>query len=200
MDKVLTNWILKTVIPRAPAIGTIFCRPTEEWAQCFIRFGYSQQRLPAAPMDCVALNSTSCSSPSTQAALWPASVEYWYGLQAIYSIFLYIKTLSSAILSTTSTPNILQTIYTSTLSNPILPTTTIKTTNTTSPIDAVLLDLLTPTNTTTPQDTLFTSYISTHPLPGNFTTPANDGTIYQDLTDSLTARLEMVMSNFTLFQ
>ena len=83
MDAFLANWTQATVIAGAPMIGTIVCRPTEGWAQCFIRFAYGLQRQTTAPMDCESLSSTSCSPPSQQ-MLKPTFPEYWYGVQAIY--------------------------------------------------------------------------------------------------------------------
>ncbi|KAL8858677.1 MAG: hypothetical protein Q9178_004765 [Gyalolechia marmorata] len=42
MEDFYANWTKHSVMAGAPMIGTIFCRPNELWAQCFIRFAYGQ--------------------------------------------------------------------------------------------------------------------------------------------------------------
>ncbi|KAL8657089.1 MAG: hypothetical protein Q9226_002264 [Calogaya cf. arnoldii] len=196
MSKFLANWTEETVMPGAPMIGTIVCRPTEAWAQCFIRFAYGQQRLTAAPMDCVSLKSTSCSPPSKQ-MMKPTSVEYWYGTHAVYAIFAYIITLTSAILSTTGTPGALQAVYTSGIFG-----TDAVAAAAPNPIDAVLFQLLV-LSPSSDQNKLFTNYLNEFPYPGAFNTTTNvptDKILYQGLALALEARLKNIMSNWTEFE
>ncbi|KAL8912907.1 MAG: hypothetical protein Q9171_002201 [Xanthocarpia ochracea] len=42
MEDFYANWTENSVMAGAPMIGTIFCRPNEVWAQCFIRFAYGR--------------------------------------------------------------------------------------------------------------------------------------------------------------
>ncbi|KAL8852762.1 MAG: hypothetical protein Q9221_002392 [Calogaya cf. arnoldii] len=194
MNKFLANWTEETVMPGAPMIGTIVCRPTEAWAQCFIRFAYGQQSLTAAPMDCVSLKSTSCSPPSKQMKK-PTSDEYWYGTHAIYAIFTYIKTLTSALLSTTATPGALEAAY----ANGIFGAGGAGAPN---PIDTVLFGLLL-LSPMSDQDKTFTSYMNAKPYPGTFNTTTNlpsDKILYEGLVVALEARLKNIMSNWTEFE
>ncbi|CAL8579233.1 hypothetical protein XPA_004983 [Xanthoria parietina] len=194
MDTFLANWTQETVIAGAPMIGTIVCRPTEGWAQCFIRFAYGLQRQTTAPMDCVSLSSTSCSPPSQQ-MLKPTSPEYWYGVQAIYSVFMYFKTLASALLTTTGTPGALETLYASALFG-------IGAAGAPNPIDAVLFSLL-ELNGFSDQDKAFNTYMSTEPYTSASNTSRNqpsDNILYTDLTKSLETRLGTIMGNFTAFE
>ncbi|KAL8993966.1 MAG: hypothetical protein Q9169_005956 [Polycauliona sp. 2 TL-2023] len=173
MDNFLANWTTETVMPGAPLIGTIVCRPTENWAQCFIRFAYGHQNLGGAPMD---------------------------------SIYLYIKTLTSALLTLTGTPYTLQRIYNSASSSLFASSATLSSYDI-YPIDTILLALLTLKQPSL-QDKRFATYISAHPVPGYFTnsttstTPPtpSEAVIYHTLVDSLEARLTNVMGNWTLFQ
>ncbi|KAI4274246.1 MAG: hypothetical protein LQ337_004066 [Flavoplaca oasis] len=195
MDNFLVNWTRKTVMAGAPMIGTIVCRPTEDWAQCFIRFAYGHQTKTAAPMDCVSLKSTSCKTPS-KAVIKPTSPEFWYGLQAIFSIFTYIKTLTAALLSVTGNPDTLQKVYTSTFygnNGAEAP----------NPVDLVLAALVGLKDDSV-QDAQFYVYILSNPYPGNFTTTAartpSDEDIYEALVTSLEARLKRIMGSWTEFQ
>ncbi|KAL8805923.1 MAG: hypothetical protein Q9223_005015, partial [Gallowayella weberi] len=173
MNNYFANWTENSVIANAPMIGTIVCRPTEPWAQCFIRFAYGQQQKTAAPMDCSNANSTSCKSPVNM-NLKPSSPEYWYGVLAIYStitqifpfmrllltdikaIFTYITTLTSAIFTTTGQPGALQNTYTSANAGA-------GASSAANPIDATMFQLLLE-NGFSEQDTTFSAYMKNNPF------------------------------------
>lgn len=87
MNDYFSSWTNQTILPNAPMIGTIYCRPNEVWAQCFIRFAYGQQRQTRAPMDCATLGSSNCKAPSDM-LIKPTSPEYWYGAYAIYGTLI----------------------------------------------------------------------------------------------------------------
>lgn len=108
---------------------------------------------------------------------------------------MYIKTLASALLTTTGTPGALQSTYTSALFG-------IGAAAAPNPIDAVLFNLL-QLNSFSDQDKAFNAYMSAKPYPGAFNAtrnPPSDEIIYADLVTSLEARLTAIMGNFTAFQ
>lgn len=108
---------------------------------------------------------------------------------------MYIKTLTSALLTTTGTSGALQSIYASALFGTGAAAAP-------NPIDAVLFELL-QLNSFSDQDKAFNAYISAKPYPGAFNAtrnPPSDEIIYADLVTSLQARLTAIMGNFTAFQ
>ncbi|KAL9596920.1 MAG: hypothetical protein Q9219_005483 [cf. Caloplaca sp. 3 TL-2023] len=198
MDDYFGSWTNKTVMSNAPMIGTMYCRPNEKWAQCFIRFAYGMQRQTGPPMDCTTLQSTTCTAPSDMVQK-PTSPEFWYGVYAIYAalaVFSYMKNLSTALLSTTARPGMLQSAYTSAnagggaASGP-------------NPIDATILQLLF-MNGLTDMDIAFASYMKQSPYAGDFsqsaTDPPGDDVIYKDLAEALQQRLQKLMNGWANFQ
>ncbi|KAL8679545.1 MAG: hypothetical protein Q9186_004191 [Xanthomendoza sp. 1 TL-2023] len=195
MNDFLANWTENSVIANAPMIGTIVCRPTEPWVQCFIRFAYGQRQKTAAPMDCSNPLSTSCRSPANM-NLKPSSAEYWYGTLAIYAIFIYIMRLTSAILTTTGQPGVLQAIYTSA-------NTGAGASAAANPIDATIFQLL-QQNGFSAQDTTFAAYMKNDPFTGDFapgtTNPPSDSILYEGMTTALRARVTKIMGSWEVFE
>ncbi|KAL8927899.1 MAG: hypothetical protein Q9172_001125 [Xanthocarpia lactea] len=195
MEDFYANWTEHSVMAGAPMIGTIFCRPNELWAQCFIRFAYGQHQKTGAPMDCSSPSSTSCSSPAAM-IIKPTSPEYWYGVHAIYAIFTYITTLISALLTTTGRPGALQSIYTSANAGAGASASP-------NPVDASLLRLLSQ-DPISNQDIFFAAYLKRQPSAGNFvgatTDPPSDKILYEGLVEELRSRLTKVMSSWAEFQ
>ncbi|KAL8717615.1 MAG: hypothetical protein Q9225_005152 [Loekoesia sp. 1 TL-2023] len=195
MNDYFSNWTNKTILPNAPMIGTIYCRPNEVWAQCFIRFAYGQQRQARAPMDCATLGSSNCKAPSDM-LIKPTSPEYWYGAYAIYAIFTYINTLASALLSTTARPGVLQSAYTSANAGAGAASGV-------NPIDATLFQLLF-VNGLTDMDVTFATYMKQSPYTGDFsgatTDPPSDEMIYRNLVAVLQQRLQKLMNGWDSFK
>ncbi|KAL8788164.1 MAG: hypothetical protein Q9213_001803 [Squamulea squamosa] len=199
----------------APMIGTLYCRPNEPWAQCFIRFAYGQQSRTGAPMDCASFTSTSC-SPPTRMMITPSSTEYWYGVFAIYgetvlsriqvnspltaktAIFTYIRTLASALLTTTGAPGALQSAYTSANAGSGASAAP-------NPVDATLFQLLFQ-NGFSDQDTAFAAHMKRQPYVAAFNStngmsdPPPDEVLYEGLIKNLQTRLTTIMGNWTEFQ
>ncbi|KAL8725541.1 MAG: hypothetical protein Q9166_007295 [cf. Caloplaca sp. 2 TL-2023] len=154
MDNFFANWTEKTVMPNAPMIGTMACRPNEVWAQCFIRFAYGQQ-----------------------------------------TIFTYIKTLITALLTTTGRSGALQSIYTSANAGAGASAAL-------NPVDATLFQLLLQ-NGFSSQDTTFAGYMKQTPYTGNFTgattDPPSDEIIYQGLVNLLQTRMAKIMGSWADF-
>ncbi|KAL9018767.1 MAG: hypothetical protein Q9185_003921 [Variospora sp. 1 TL-2023] len=140
-------------------------------------------------MDCSAFNSTSCRGPARVIKPKPTSNKFWY------AVYLYIKHLSSALLSTTAVPGVLQSAYNNASTSPAFPT---------SPADATLIQLLT-ASTKTPQDNAFVAYMTANPLVGNFTggaenAPPDDEVVYWNLIAMLAKRVEQLMHGWDAFE
>lgn len=86
MDGFFTNWTTNTIMSNPPMIGTLYCRPNEVWAECFLRFAYGEQRLTIASVDCSTFTSTTCKSPANSLLVTPTSPEFYYGAYAIFGI------------------------------------------------------------------------------------------------------------------
>ncbi|KAL8648307.1 MAG: hypothetical protein Q9210_005061 [Variospora velana] len=215
MGNFFSNWTENNILSNPPRIGTIYCRPHEIWAQCFLRFAYGYQRQSNAPMDCSTFKSTSCHGPAKSLTAKPTSAEYWYGAQAISGLYLppqnttytsscrktnrpsavhtYIENLSSALLFTTAKPGTLQSAYNNASINATFPN---------NPVDATLIQLLT-ANTKTKQDTAFAAYMKASPSAGNFTrvenAPPDDAVVYKNLVAMLEKRVQDLMSGWGVF-
>ncbi|KAL9580989.1 MAG: hypothetical protein Q9212_004157 [Teloschistes hypoglaucus] len=195
MNDFLTNWTTTTVIGNAPMIGTIYCKPKEIWAQCFLRFAYGQQRQPAAPMDCSTPTSKSCKSPFDVPAD-PTSPEYYYGAYSIFAVFAYITAIASALLSVTAYPGALQSAYTSAYAGAGAASAP-------NPVDATLFELLSQSGFSA-MDTAFVTYMNKNSYTGGFvgasTDPPSDAVIYTSLVAVLQQRLKGIMTADGAFQ
>ncbi|KAL8934671.1 MAG: hypothetical protein Q9216_005791 [Gyalolechia sp. 2 TL-2023] len=195
MDDFLSNWTDKSMISNPPMIGTLVCRPREAWASCFVRFAYGQQKQPGPPMDCVTFGSQTCQSPSVM-PVKPSSPQYWYGAYAIYAIFTYINTLSSALLATTADVGALQSAYLSANLGAGADSDAY-------PVDATLFHLLF-RNGLTDMDVAFTAYMKNHPYTGDFagadTTLPSDPVIYKAIVAALQQWSETIMSEWGSFE
>lgn len=87
MDDFFANWTINNIMPNPPMIGTLYCRPREVWAECFLRFAYGEQRLPIASTDCSTLTSTTCKSPAKSLTTTPTSPQFYYGAYAIFGMY-----------------------------------------------------------------------------------------------------------------
>ncbi|KAL8959746.1 MAG: hypothetical protein Q9183_005584 [Haloplaca sp. 2 TL-2023] len=191
----INDWTKKTVLANAPHIGTMYCKPTEIWGQCFLRFAYGQQEQPRAAVDCSTLASTQCVSPIETTILKPTSAEGWYGTYAVYAVFTYIKALSRALLSATGQEGVLESAYVAAnggagaASSPY-------------PVDATLQYLL-EWNNKTNMDDAFLNYVSRNPLPGNFPGPnpgfPGVGPVYESLVLDLQQRVVTLMGSWDEF-
>ncbi|KAL8990761.1 MAG: hypothetical protein Q9177_000661 [Variospora cf. flavescens] len=215
MGNFFSDWTENTIIADPPFIGTLYCRPREIWAQCFLRFAYGYQNELGAPVDCSGFNSTTCRGPAKVYKAKPTSNKFWYGVQAISSlyprnttntsscpetnrppaVYIYIRNLSSALLSTTATPGVLQSAYNSASTSAAFPN---------SPADATLIQLLT-ARSKTPQDNAFVAYMTANPFVSNFTggaenAPANDDVVYWNLIAMLAKRVEQLMDGWDAFE
>ncbi|KAL8967924.1 MAG: hypothetical protein Q9197_005153 [Variospora fuerteventurae] len=215
MGNFFSDWTKNSTSANPPLIGLIYCRPREIWAQCFLRFAYGYQLKLSAPMDCSAFNSTSCRGPARVIEPKPTSNKFWYGAQAISSlyprnttntsscpetnrapaVYLYIKHLSSALLSTTAVPGVLQSAYNNASTSVAFPN---------SPADATLIQLLT-ASAKTPQDNAFVAYMTANPFVGNFTggaenAPPDDEVVYWNLIAMLAERVEQLMHGWDAFE
>lgn len=97
VDNFFGTWTENTIMANPPMIGTLYCRPHEVWAQCFLRFAYGWQRQKTAPMDCSSFNATSCQGPADSLTAKPTSAEYWYGAQAISGTSLIAVSLLTTV-------------------------------------------------------------------------------------------------------
>ncbi|KAL8688942.1 MAG: hypothetical protein Q9218_005267 [Villophora microphyllina] len=189
MNDYLTNWTTSTVIGNPPMIGTIYCKPNEIWAQCYLRFAFGQQGKPAAPMDCSTPSSTSCKSPF-DSTITPTTVENYYGTYAIYAVFAYIYAISSALLSATAHSGALQNAYASANAGA-------GASSAANPVDATMFQLLSE-NGFSEMDTAFVKYMNKNPYTGDFTgastDPPSDNIIYTNLVAVLQQRLKTVMA------
>ncbi|KAL8930458.1 MAG: hypothetical protein Q9208_000642 [Pyrenodesmia sp. 3 TL-2023] len=216
MDDFFTNWTTNTIMANPPMIGTLYCRPREVWASCFLRFAYGEQRLPIASTDCSTITSTTCKSPANSLMATPTSPQFYYGAYAIFAT--YITTLASALLFTTAKPGALQSAYTSANANAGAAAAP-------NPVDATLFQLLF-LNGLSDHDILFSAYMKQNPFSGNFTvaaamatpaTPAisaavnataaatttetpSDAVIYRALVAVLNLRLGQVMGSWRAFE
>ncbi|KAL8710880.1 MAG: hypothetical protein Q9220_004684 [cf. Caloplaca sp. 1 TL-2023] len=195
MNDYLANWTTKTVISNPPAAGTMFCRPAEPWAQCFIRFTYGQQQKAGAPMDCSTASSTTCKAPSDM-LIKPTSAQGYYGAYAVHAIFTYIDNLTSALLSATAHPGALQYAYTSANAGAGASAEP-------NPVDATIFQLLFE-NGFSDQDTAFGSLMRKQPYTGNFTgattDPPSDAVLYQGMVAVLQQRLQKIMGTWETFE
>ncbi|KAL8901991.1 MAG: hypothetical protein Q9207_004916 [Kuettlingeria erythrocarpa] len=160
MDGFFANWTTNTIMSNPPMIGTLYCRPNEVWAECFLRFAYGEQRLAVASVDCSAFTSTTCKSPANSLLAKPTSPEFYYGAYAIFAIHTYITNLASALLSTTAKPGALQSAYTSANAGAGAAAAP-------NPVDATLFQLLF-LNGLSNQDILFSAYMKQNPFSGTF--------------------------------
>ncbi|KAL9009430.1 MAG: hypothetical protein Q9173_005546 [Seirophora scorigena] len=194
VDNFFGSWTKTTIMANPPKIGTLHCRAHEVWAQCFLRFAYGWQRQKNAPMDCSTFNATSCQGPADSLAAKPTSAEYWYGAQAISAVFTYIKAISSALLSTTGKPGVLESAYAAANAG---------TDFSDSPVDATLVYLLS-IKGSSDQDNAFAAYMKASPYAGNFTgatdAKPDDVAIYRGLIAMLESRLDELMSGWEAFQ
>ncbi|KAI4183898.1 MAG: hypothetical protein L6R41_005120 [Letrouitia leprolyta] len=195
MNDFFKDWTNTTTMPNAPMIGTLVCRPNEAWASCFVRFAYGQQRAPGPPMDCVTFTSKTCQPPSAM-MVKPSSPQYWYGAYAIYAVFTYITTLSSALLLSTARKGALQLAYQSANLGAGAGANA-------DPVDATLFHLLF-MNGLTDMDVAFLAYMKNDSYSEGFvgatTDPPSDAVIYNNTVAALQQRLKTVMNGWESFE
>ncbi|KAL8950478.1 MAG: hypothetical protein Q9222_003494 [Ikaeria aurantiellina] len=171
------------------------CRPSEPWAQCFIRFTYGQQKKAGAPMDCSKPSSTTCKAPSDM-LIKPTSAQGWYGVDAIHAVFTYMKNLMSALLSATAHAGALQYAYSSAYAGA-------GAAGSANPVDATIFQLLFE-NGFTDQDTAFSGFMKQQPYTGDFsgatTNPPSDTILYQGMVAVLQQRLQKIMGTWETFE
>ncbi|KAI4091925.1 MAG: hypothetical protein LQ344_003743 [Seirophora lacunosa] len=132
--------------------------------------------------------------PADSLTAKPTSAEYWYGAQAISAVFTYIKNISSALLSATGKPGVLETAYAAAFAG---------TDFSDSPVDATLFYLLS-IRGRSDQDNAFAAYMKASPYAGNFAGPTDakpdDVVIYRGMTAMLESRLDELMSGWEAFR
>ncbi|KAL8871500.1 MAG: hypothetical protein Q9174_002678 [Haloplaca sp. 1 TL-2023] len=195
LDSWITSWTDATIIANAPAIGTMYCKPTEIWGQCFLRFAYGQQEEPKAAVNCATLASTQCVSPIETTVLKPTSAEGWYGTYAVYAVFTYIKNLSRALLSAAGEEGVMETAY-------VAANDGAGAASSAYPVDATLLYLL-EWNNKTNMDDAFINYVQQNRMELSFPNANTDfpgiGPVYETLVLNLETRVEQLMLSWDEF-
>lgn len=126
----------------------------------------------------------------------PSTPQYWYGAYAIYAVFTYITTLSSALLLSTARKGALQSAYQSANLGSGADAGA-------DPVDATLFHLLF-LNGLGDMDIAFSAYMKNNSYSGDFvgatTDPPSDAVIYTNIVAALQQRLKVVMSGWASFE